>query len=162
MLTQNAYSYPGGVITFMSSSSTVTGKAHEKAFEHDPGSSSTSKGSEHLAFGDLKPAEIRLAEHQTSSENTANDGRTAIYFVWPVDSVPTASKEPGERIIEAIKDFTDRPEEIHNCLLSDVLVFAKASMTAVQANMLQDHPDVSAVVLASADLGLTCLGRGCI
>lgn len=70
---------------------------------------------------------------------------TAVHFVWPADTVATSSKEQRHRIIEAIKGVTDRPEEIHNCLLGEVLVYAKASMTAAQAAVLRNHPDVGAV-----------------
>lgn len=91
------------------------------------------------------PSEPQPATYQAHAGDKTNAGSTAVHFVWPVDTVAASSKEQGDRIVEAIKGVTDRPEEIHNCLLGEVLVYAKASMTATQAAVLRNHPDVSAV-----------------
>lgn len=91
------------------------------------------------------PSEPQPATYQAHAGDKTNAGSTAVHFVWPAETVAASSKEQGDRIIEAIKGVTDRPEEIHNCLLGEVLVYAKASMTAAQAAMLRNHPDVSAV-----------------
>lgn len=67
----------------------------------------------------------------------------------PVDFPSGACKAQRERINEAIKEHTDKPEEIDNCRRGDKLIFAKASLTMAQANLLQNHPDVSAIAIES-------------
>lgn len=129
----------------MSSSNTVKEETHPKSRGSDDDSPPISKSSESSAFADSMPSEPQPATYQAHAGDKTNAGSTSVYFVWPVDTVAASSKEQGDRIIEAIKGVTDRPEEIHNCLLGEVLVYAKASMTATQAAMLRNHPDVSAV-----------------
>lgn len=61
-----------------------------------------------------------------------------------VEEETHANPRASDHDSSSTRGVTDRPEEIHNCLLGEILVYAKASMTAAQAAMLQDHPDVSA------------------
>ena len=145
MLTSYVWNLLVSVITTMSSSNKVEAETHPKSRASDDGSPPTSKSSESLAFADPLPSEPQPATYQAHAGDRTNAGSTAVYSIWPVDSIDTSSKDQRDRIIEAIKGVTDKPEEIHNCLLGEVMVYAKASMTAAQAAMLRNHPDVSAV-----------------
>lgn len=126
----------------MSPEDTAEFPGYERAIEPRSSCASPNKDSEHPYFGHPDDAEKELAEHRKSSEGTKRFEIAMVHFVWPVDTVSTASKEQTKRIIEAIRGITDRPEEIHSCLLGDLLVYAKAYMTAIQASTLETHPDV--------------------
>lgn len=90
------------------------------------------------------PSEPQSATHQAQADDKTNAAPTAVHLIYPADLITTSTIEQRDRIIEAIRAVTDKPEEIHNCLVGEILVFAKASMTAEQAAMLRNHPDVSA------------------
>ena len=136
----------------MSSSNTVKEETHLESRAPDDNSPPTSKDSESSAFAASLPSAAQPATHQAHADDKTNAASTAIHFIYPADTITTSTKEQRDRIIEAIRAVTDKPEEIHNCLLGEILVFAKASMTAAQAAMLRNHPDVSAVISYSGDL----------
>ena len=120
----------------MSSCITVKEETHPKSRAFDDDTAPASKSSE---------SSLQPAMYQAHAIDKTDAGSTAVHTIWPADTIATSSKQQCDRIIEAIKSVTDKPEEIHNCLLGEVLVFAKAYMTAAQAASLRYHPDVSAV-----------------
>ena len=127
----------------MSSSNTVKEETHLESRASNNDSHPTSKDSESSAFADSLPSTAQLSTHPAHAGDKTNAASTAIHLIYPADTITTSTKEQRDRIIEAIKNVTDKPEEIRNCLLGEVLVFTKASMTAAQATMLRNHPDVS-------------------
>ena len=129
----------------MSSNNTVKEETHPKSSASDDDFAPTSKSSESSAFADSMTSKPQLTSYQAHAGETTDAGSTAVHSIWPATTIDTSSKEQRDRIIEAIKSVTDKPEEIHNCLLGEILVYAKASMTAAQAASLRYHPDVSAV-----------------
>ena len=135
----------------MSSTNTVKEEMHLESRASDNDSHPTSKDSESSAFADSLPSAAQPSTHPAHAGDKTNAASTAIHLIYPADTITTSTKEQRDRIIEAIKSVTDKPEEIHNCLLGEVLVFAKASMTAAQAAMLRNHPDVSAVTSYDGD-----------
>ena len=130
----------------MSSSNTVREETHPTSHVSDDDSAPNGKSSESSAFADFMPSKPQPATYQAHAGDKTNDGSTAVHTLWPADTIATSSKERRDRIVDAIKSVTDKPEEIHNCLLGEILVFAKASMTAAQAASLRYHPDVSAFI----------------
>ena len=146
----------------MSSSNTVKEETHLESHASDNDSHPTSKDSESSAFVDSLPSVAQPSTYPPHAGDKTNAASTAIHLIYPADTITTSTKEQRDRIIEAIKSVTDKPEEIHHCLLGEVLVFAKASMTAAQAAVLRGHPDVSAVTSYRGVLKLTPIDWGCV
>ena len=148
----------------MSHGTTASHPAGRKASGLNSGLSAITKPSESPASIRLKAIESQLPEHQNSPEISRSTGHRTTYYIlpantlsltWPVNTFSTtsntnstASKEQQERINEAIESLTGKYDEIHNCRLGEELIFAKASMTADLASILQNHPDVSTPIKA--------------
>ena len=133
----------------MSTSTPVKEERYPAPRNPNTNSPPTSKSFESSTFANSAPSNPQPTTSQAHASDKPNAEATTIYAIWPTDTLDESSKEQGDRIISAIKAITDKPEEIRKCLLGDNLVYAKASMTAAQAAVLQDHPDVSAHELSN-------------
>lgn len=84
-----------------------------------------------------------------SMTTNASTDTSAVYTVWPLlsdcDSY-TARKEPSDRIMKVIMEFTDKPKSINKQGSGDRLLWCKAFLTESQASILEQHPDVGDTV----------------